>query len=122
MVDSNKKMLEITKSANPWSYGTMPRRWETALCRLRIGHSRLAHGFLMARGPQPFCDDCLVPLTVRHLLVECPSLGDLGRRYLSKSLTDLGNYDIAKILGEDVTFKSSGIFNFVEEAGFLAKL
>ncbi|MPC81335.1 hypothetical protein E2C01_075945 [Portunus trituberculatus] len=36
----------------------------------------------MTRDPQPYCDDCLVPLTVRQLLVECPSLIDLRHRYL----------------------------------------
>ncbi|MPC59447.1 hypothetical protein E2C01_053466 [Portunus trituberculatus] len=33
--------------------------------------------YLLTRDPQPYCDDCLVPLTVRHLLVECPSLIEL---------------------------------------------
>ncbi|MPD06471.1 hypothetical protein E2C01_102285 [Portunus trituberculatus] len=38
--------------------------------------------YLLTRDPQPYCDDCLVPLTVRHLVVECPSLTDLRHRYL----------------------------------------
>ena len=122
LIDSNKKLLEITKSAYPWKYDSMPRRWETALCRLRIGHTRLTHGFLMANGPQPFCEDCLVPVTVKHLLVECPSLGELRRRYLSDSVGDDRNYEISKILGKDVTFKASGVFNFIEEAGLLKEL
>ena len=67
------KMKEIATSVSPWKY-SMDRRRETALCRLRIGHTCLTHGFLMSRDPPPFCEDCLVPLTVRHLLVECPSL------------------------------------------------
>ncbi|MPC61820.1 hypothetical protein E2C01_055897 [Portunus trituberculatus] len=37
-----------------------------------------------AKIPQPYSDDCLVPLTVRHLLVECRSLIDLRHRYLSR--------------------------------------
>ncbi|MPC90051.1 hypothetical protein E2C01_085018 [Portunus trituberculatus] len=36
----------------------------------------------LTRDPQPYFDDCLVPLTVRHLLVECPSLIVLRHRYL----------------------------------------
>ncbi|MPC19957.1 hypothetical protein E2C01_012887 [Portunus trituberculatus] len=50
--------------------------------RLRIGHTYLTQRYLLTRDPQPYCDDCLVPLTVRHLLVECPSLMDLRHRYL----------------------------------------
>ncbi|MPC76514.1 hypothetical protein E2C01_070930 [Portunus trituberculatus] len=42
----------------------------------------LTQRYLLTRDPQPYCDDCLVPLTVRHLLVECPSLIELRHRYL----------------------------------------
>ncbi|MPC78933.1 hypothetical protein E2C01_073441 [Portunus trituberculatus] len=36
----------------------------------------------MTRDPQPYWDDSLVPLTVWHLLVKCPSLIELRHRYL----------------------------------------
>ena len=49
------------------------RHWERTLCRLRIGHTNLTHGFLMDQSHQPYCQDCLVPLTIYHLLVECPT-------------------------------------------------
>ncbi|MPC55155.1 hypothetical protein E2C01_049086 [Portunus trituberculatus] len=29
----------------------------------------LTHRYLLTRDPQPYCDDCLVPLTVRHQLL-----------------------------------------------------
>ncbi|MPC38280.1 hypothetical protein E2C01_031786 [Portunus trituberculatus] len=49
---------------------------------------------------QPYCDDCLVPLTVRHLLVECPSLMDLRHRYLCRRRSrDNGVYYLSKVLG-----------------------
>ena len=116
------KMKEITSLISPWKYGNMPIRWETALCRLRIGHTLLTHKYLMTGDYQPHCDDCLVPLTVRHLLVECPSLGDIRRRYLSEGLGGDGRYILAKILGEDVVYDASGIFRFIAEAGLLQKL
>ncbi|MPC82022.1 hypothetical protein E2C01_076664 [Portunus trituberculatus] len=40
------------------------------------------YSFRFSRNPQPYCDDCLVPLTVRHLSFECPSFIDLRHRYL----------------------------------------
>ena len=80
----------------------------------------MTHGFLMA--DQPFCDDCLVPLTVRHLLVECPSLGDLREHFLSESRDEYGSYIPAKVLGDDVLYDSSGVFSFVAAAGFLHDL
>ena len=49
------------------------RKNEVILSRLRIGHTRLTHGYLM-RGEHlpPYCDSCVVPLTIKHILVECP--------------------------------------------------
>ena len=118
-IDSNK-MREITSSTQPcWSYQGMPRKWETVLCRLRIGHTRLTHGFLMSRSNHPYCDDCLVPLTVKHILCECPNLLSLRNQYLSDCQEDRGNFVLSKILGENVSFNVSGIFKFVEAAGLL---
>ncbi|KAG0719372.1 hypothetical protein GWK47_050606 [Chionoecetes opilio] len=38
----------------------------------------------MEGGHPPYCDDCLFPVTVWHLLVECPSPGDLREHFLSR--------------------------------------
>ena len=57
-------------------------RGQTALARLRIGHTRLTHSYLMSGEYQPYCDDCLMPLIIRHLLVDCPSLLELRQRFL----------------------------------------
>ncbi|MPC66249.1 hypothetical protein E2C01_060397 [Portunus trituberculatus] len=53
---------------------------------LTDGSNLITESFLLTGDPQPHCDDCLVPLTVRHLLVECPSLMDLRHRYLYRCL------------------------------------
>ena len=76
----------------------------------------------MAGDHQPLCDDCLVPLTVRHLLVECPSLNVIRRRFLSEALGGDGRYILAKILGGDIIYGPSGIFRFIVEAGLLQKI
>ena len=98
----------------------MPRKKETTLCRLRIGHTRLTHGHLMSRDPQPFCDDCLVPLTVRHILVECPSLGYERSQYLADCRGERGDFLLYKIIGEDCSLEN--LFNFIEKAGLLGKI
>ena len=118
----SNKMREITGKICPWKYGNMTRTWEVVLCRLRIGHTRLTHGFLMAGDPQPFCDDCLVPLTVRHLLVECPSLGELRDRFMSGSRGEDGSFLLAAVLGEEVNYDNSGVFRFVAEAGLMQQI
>ncbi|MPC91781.1 hypothetical protein E2C01_086839 [Portunus trituberculatus] len=48
---------------------------------------------MFSRGDrQPYCEDCLVPLTVRHLLIECPSLMDLRNRYLYRCRGRVSDY------------------------------
>ncbi|XP_018007020.1 uncharacterized protein LOC108664837 [Hyalella azteca] len=61
------------------------RKMEVALCRLRIGHTRLTHSYLIERRPMPYCNDCLVPLTVWHIMAECPSHRDKRQNYYPNS-------------------------------------
>ena len=116
----NQKMKEIAVSIKPWKYSPMIRRKEVVLSRLRIGHTRLTHGFLMNKEPQPFCEDCLVPLTVRHLLAECPSLLDARNKYFSGCKANDGSFMLSRILGFD--FKEDCLFNFIKEVGLLGNI
>ena len=69
------KLREIKPTIKQWpSSENRCRTIEVKLARLRMGHTHLTHHHLMERREQPYCDDCLVPLTVRHLIAECPSL------------------------------------------------
>ena len=61
---------EVTNLIYHWNYFSMPRHWEVVLCGLCKGHTRLTYGFVIVRRYPLFHDDCLVPLTVRHLLGE----------------------------------------------------
>lgn len=76
------KYREISDSARPLpSASTGSRIWSICLTRLRIGHSRLTHQHLMDRSHQPYCEDCIVPLTIKHILVECPSHSEVRIRF-----------------------------------------
>ena len=99
-IEINNKMREITNKIKPWSYTHSSRRQEVSLCRLRIGHTRMTHGFLMSRDPPPYCEDCLVALTIKHLLTECPSLSDLRERHLFYGKED-GIFVLCKLHGHD---------------------
>ena len=44
-IEGENKMREVAITLFPWKYFAMSRRKETALCRLRIGHTRYTHGF-----------------------------------------------------------------------------
>ncbi|KAK3885204.1 hypothetical protein Pcinc_010548 [Petrolisthes cinctipes] len=95
------KLRDICQRLGLWSYSGLSRRWETALFCLRISHTLLTPGFIMERAHPPYCDDCLVPLTVRDLIVECPSLGDLPRRHLSEYRKGDGSFSLSQVLGEE---------------------
>ncbi|MPC99596.1 hypothetical protein E2C01_095021 [Portunus trituberculatus] len=115
-------MGEITTSTLPqWTYTHVQnRRAQTLLARLRIGHTYLTQRYLLTRDPKPYCDDCLVPLTVRHLLVECPSLTDLRHRYLYRFRgRDSGVYYILKVLGTECLAQGHDVFSFLGKAGLL---
>ncbi|MPC79798.1 hypothetical protein E2C01_074344 [Portunus trituberculatus] len=98
-------MGEITTSSIPhWTYTHV--------------RDRCAQKYLLTRDPQPYCDDCLVLLTVRHLLVECPTLIDLRHRYLYRCRDgDSGVYHLSEVLGPAMMF-----FFFLGEAGLLPYL
>jgi len=84
----NNKLRVIKENVSPWpSSSGRNRRHTRLLTRLRIGHTHLTHSHLMTRGPPPYCDDCLVPQSIYHILAECPSLNE-GRSRLFPTTVD----------------------------------
>ena len=68
----NNKLRLIKTSTEPWQQ-LDNRKDSIILTRLRIGHTKLTHQYLMEKNHIPYCEDCIVPLTVKHVLAECPS-------------------------------------------------
>jgi len=82
------------------------------LNRLRIGHSRLTHSYLLYCDGPPTCQSCGIPLTVKHILVECTNLRDIREKYFTvSSVTDLSK-----------SAKNHTIINFIKEAHFYHQL
>ena len=84
-------MSEVKKNIGPWKQVKgITRREEVVLNRLRAGHSRLTHGYLMdSVRPQvpPICRYCSnAVLTVKHLILTFPNL-DRERRKLTVFLS-----------------------------------
>lgn len=60
----------VKDSKQPWGTAFRRRnREEVVLCRLRIGHTRLTHGFLVNHGDCPMCALCDKALMVEHVVV-----------------------------------------------------
>ena len=93
------------------------RAWERALTRLRIGHSRATHSHLMTRSEQPTCEYCVVPLTIKHLLVEC-SLHNQKRNFYFPNL----NGSLKRLLSEEDTTFNGNLYKFVRDIELLPLL
>ena len=112
VLPNNRKYKTIRDSIAPWtSVFHSNRKVEVVLTRLRIGHTRLTHGFILDGNGAPVCDHCDLPLSVDHILVHCTKFLDAKRKY------GLHSKSLSEILGEDVNI--SQLFGFLEEISIL---
>ena len=98
------------------------RREEVVLCRMRLGHTRYTHGYLLDREPRPECDSCACPRSVNHLLIECPVFEDQRL-----SLTTLcGERDLPlclkSLLGDEHPDVIDEVFGFLRACDLMKKL
>ena len=78
----------------------LSRRDSVLLNRLRIGHTRLTHSFLLSGDDLPECGTCQCPLTVKNILVECFDLNNLrNKHFVASSIKNLfDNIEAHKII------------------------
>jgi len=80
----NNKLYSIYQTVGSVVHNKGLSRHESVIInRLRIGHTRLTHSYLLSRDDQPTCSSCGHPLTVRHILLDCVDLQDVRRRHFS---------------------------------------
>ena len=120
-MNTTNKLRQITDSISPLPRMSCDdRKWERTLNRLRIGHTRLTHGYLLAgnRTP-PTCDDCEdeAPLTVKHLLTECPAHRFARLRAFSST-----SVDMKRILNDDDTSSNGPIAKYLISTGYLGSI
>ena len=83
-------LAQIKQTIKEWPWASIPtnRKLETALSRLRIGHSGLnSHMYRMGMNHTPLCD-CGAPETVEHALITCPNY-DQPRQALAAAVQRL---------------------------------
>jgi hypothetical protein len=80
---TNKLKSAVPRLTPRVEYLTGVRHEDTVLTRVRIGHTRMTHGYLLV-SPHvvPQCDVCQVQLSVEHILTTC-SKYDAIRRQLN---------------------------------------
>ena len=109
-LNNNFKLKSIRPSVQPWPHHQRDRRSDIVLTRLRIGHTYMTHKYLLTSGAErqvPRCSTCHVNLTVRHILVECPTIENERRANL------LSNMAVHDILGESAPVEQ--IVKFLKE-------
>jgi len=88
------------------------RREAVIINRLKIGHSRLTQSYLLSGEDQPTCTSCDAPLTVKHILLDCPDLLDVRKKYFTaSSLRDIFE-----------SVDNQNIIGFIKDAHFYHKL
>ena len=89
---------------------------ETALTRLRIGHTNLTHSYHMVRGlDPPVCDRCNVRMTVKHILLEC-------RKYIAARRKYYNHPSLITMLREADDFSLNRLLLFLQETDILNKI
>ena len=118
MVQANK-LRSIKNNVRPWlSADSYSRKISIIITRLRIGHTKMTHQYLMEQGPQPYCGDCLVPLTVEHLLAECPSHSDIRNQIYPECVNKGPGYTMKIMLEEsNDSFDIERIMRYLRETG-----
>lgn len=71
------------------------RHEDTVITRLRIGHTRLTHTYLMTRDDPPMCETCQEQVTVNHILTKCA-------KYSSERRTNMLGATMKEVMKEDV--------------------
>ena len=80
------------------------------LTRLRIGHTRLTHSYLLKREDQPFCISCNEPFTVKLFLIDCIEFSHVRRQFFQTNDLRYENVPADNIL---VFLKNINLFNKV---------
>lgn len=75
---SSNKLRSIRASPLPWTTSQRRnRKEEVVLSRLRIGHAQISHSYLLSKMPRTSCDHCQIPISVCHILIECPKYSQI---------------------------------------------
>ena len=84
-------------------------RNEVVLARLRLGHTRVPHSYLLLGEEQPQCVGCDTPFTVRHFLLGCGDFAQVRNNCF--------HVDNMKHLFQDIHIDS--IMTFLKELNLL---
>jgi len=81
MITENK-FREIKHTIEPWpKYTDLNRKNEVIRNRLRIGHTELTQGHLMAETHSALCPTCNTDYSTKHIFVHCPNFIEARKEF-----------------------------------------
>ena len=85
------KLFQIRSTIGEWRPASRKsRRKQVVISRLRIGHTRLTHSFILKQKPRSQCLTYQTTCTVKHILIECRIFTVIRKRFFKvNNLTDL---------------------------------
>ncbi|XP_016658134.1 uncharacterized protein LOC107883144 [Acyrthosiphon pisum] len=79
---TENKLREIKHSVVLWpKYTDINRKNEVILNRLRIGHTKLTHGHLMAKTDPPLCPTCNTNYSIKHIIIHCLNFNEARKEF-----------------------------------------
>ena len=90
------------------------RREEVVLARLRLGHTRVTHSYILQGEEQPQCVGCDAPFTLRHILLECGDFAPVRNNCF--------HVDNMKELFQDIHTRIDSIMTFVRQINLFSKI
>ena len=109
----HNKLLKIKPILGEWRRAFRRlRREQVIISRLRIGHTRLTHSFILKQEQQPQCLTCQSPCALKHILMECREFALIKKRFfIVNSLIDLFK-----------NVKIDDVLSFLQETGLYQKI
>ena len=111
--NTNNKLFQVKSLLGEWRPAfRKSRKEQVTIMRLRIGHSRLTHSFIVKQEQQPQCSTCQTPCTIKHILLECKVFNDTRKHYF--------HANTMKDLFENV--HTDNVLSFLKETGLYQKI
>ena len=115
---TENKLKELKSTVGFWKTSLQKERhMSVILSRLRIGHTKITHGYLMnsPHDPAPICRQCNTLITVKHILCDCTNF-TVHRR------NSFGNKSLKEILSDSPNFSIYPIIRFLKKCNLLYKI
>ena len=81
-INIHNKLFQIQPTLGEWRPAfRKSRREQVVISRLRIGHTRLTHSFILKQEIQPQCLTCQTTCMVKHILIECKTFDVIIKRF-----------------------------------------